>query len=166
MLEGWTTPLKFPPGEGWSYGSGLDWAGRVLERVTGQSLGQYMAENVLQPLGLQDTAFRSLNVKQRTQGRLADCTYREANTRDVQGKRRRGSMIWLGMENVHSLGKSMFGKALTFLSSINRAHHQQERNVEIIPGVDTRRQLSAAKKGSNQQKQQSKSGRQVGRLGI
>lgn len=58
-LEGWNTPLKFPPGGGWYYGSALDWAGQVLEKVTGQSLGEYMAQNIFAPLGLHHTTFRS-----------------------------------------------------------------------------------------------------------
>lgn len=30
----------------------MDWAGIVLERLTGQTLGQYMEENIFRPLGL------------------------------------------------------------------------------------------------------------------
>ncbi|KAL2142349.1 hypothetical protein VTI28DRAFT_1241 [Corynascus sepedonium] len=53
-LEGWTAPLRFAPGEGWYYGTGPDWAGQVLERVTGQRLGEYMGEHVLRPLGIDE----------------------------------------------------------------------------------------------------------------
>ncbi|KPM42809.1 hypothetical protein AK830_g3715 [Neonectria ditissima] len=56
--EGWNTPLRFRPGESWQYGSGIDWAGQVLETVTGQSLGSYMSENIFKPLGMSDTTFR------------------------------------------------------------------------------------------------------------
>lgn len=56
-VEGWSTPLKFAPGEGWCYGTGVDWAGQVLERVSGMRLGEYMAEWLLKPLGLEDTGF-------------------------------------------------------------------------------------------------------------
>lgn len=52
-----TTPLAFAPGEGWSYGVNTDWAGQVLEHVTGQSLGQYMQEHIFDPLGMSDTSF-------------------------------------------------------------------------------------------------------------
>lgn len=50
-------PLLFDPGERWEYGIGIDWAGRVVEAVTRQRLGQYLSENLLQPLGMNDTAF-------------------------------------------------------------------------------------------------------------
>ncbi len=52
------TPLLFDPGERWEYGSNLDWAGRVVEGITGQRLGEAMHERVLAPLGMTDTAFR------------------------------------------------------------------------------------------------------------
>ncbi|EFQ33075.1 beta-lactamase [Colletotrichum graminicola M1.001] len=56
-LDGFTTPFKFTPGEGWNYGTAIDWAGQVLEKVTGQRLGEYLSENVFGPLGMQDTGF-------------------------------------------------------------------------------------------------------------
>ena len=53
-----TTPLVFDPGEKWEYGISIDWAGKAVEAVSGQTLAQYMTENVLAPLGMTDTAFR------------------------------------------------------------------------------------------------------------
>ncbi len=52
------TPLLFEPGERWEYGISLDWAGKVVEAVSGKKLGVYLAENILGPLGMSDTAFR------------------------------------------------------------------------------------------------------------
>lgn len=49
--------ILFDPGERWNYGIGIDWAGLVVEAATGQKLGQYLAEHVLGPLGMHDTAF-------------------------------------------------------------------------------------------------------------
>jgi CubicO group peptidase (beta-lactamase class C family) len=51
-------PLLFDPGEGWSYGIGIDWAGKMVEAVTGQRLGAHLAETIFAPLGMTDTAFR------------------------------------------------------------------------------------------------------------
>lgn len=51
------TPLLFDPGERWEYGINIDWAGKMVEVVTGQKLGDYLAENLLGPLGMNDTAF-------------------------------------------------------------------------------------------------------------
>jgi CubicO group peptidase (beta-lactamase class C family) len=51
-------PLVFDPGERWDYGIGIDWAGKAVEAVSGQRLGQYMQENLLQPLRMSDTGFK------------------------------------------------------------------------------------------------------------
>ncbi|KAL2133210.1 hypothetical protein VTI74DRAFT_2755 [Chaetomium olivicolor] len=57
-LQGWTYPLKFEPGDGWYYGSGLDWAGVVAGRATGgKRFGEVVAEGLLGPLRMADTGF-------------------------------------------------------------------------------------------------------------
>ena len=48
----------FDPGERWDYGIGIDWAGKMVEAVSGQQLGRYMKDNIFDPLGMGDTAFR------------------------------------------------------------------------------------------------------------
>lgn len=50
-------PLMFDPGTKWEYGIGIDWAGQMVEEVSGMTLGQYFAENLTGPLGMNDTAF-------------------------------------------------------------------------------------------------------------
>ncbi|MEZ5816244.1 MAG: serine hydrolase domain-containing protein [Hyphomicrobiaceae bacterium] len=51
-------PLSFDPGERWHYGLNIEWAGKVLEAVTGTSLDDYMQKNLLQPLGMSSTGYR------------------------------------------------------------------------------------------------------------
>lgn len=51
------SPLVFEPGTSWAYGTGLDWAGRALERVTGTSLGNYCQEHIFGPLNITDMSF-------------------------------------------------------------------------------------------------------------
>lgn len=51
------TPLLFDPGTRWQYGSNIDWAGQVVEGITGRRLGEVMQERVLEPLGMTSTAF-------------------------------------------------------------------------------------------------------------
>lgn len=50
-------PLSAPPGTRWEYGIGIDWAGRVVESVSGKALDQYFFENIFSPLGMKNTAF-------------------------------------------------------------------------------------------------------------
>ncbi|MDA8109423.1 MAG: serine hydrolase [Betaproteobacteria bacterium] len=53
-----TTPLLFDPGTSWYYGINIDWVGKIVEAVSGVKLGAYLRENLFQPLGMTDTAFK------------------------------------------------------------------------------------------------------------
>jgi CubicO group peptidase (beta-lactamase class C family) len=55
--ESLTTPLLFDPGDRWDYGINVDWAGKLVEAASGQKLSEYFRENLLEPLGMDDTAF-------------------------------------------------------------------------------------------------------------
>lgn len=81
-LESFNTPLKFTPGQGWYYGSGVDWAGQVLEKVTGQTLGAYMAEHVFGPLGMTDSAFRR-DALPHVRDRTVPTSWRDAGTGEL-----------------------------------------------------------------------------------
>lgn len=51
------TPLLFDPGERWEYGSNIDWAGLVVESITGRRLDEVFAERIFAPLRMHDSAF-------------------------------------------------------------------------------------------------------------
>jgi CubicO group peptidase (beta-lactamase class C family) len=51
-------PLAFDPGERWEYGINIDWAGQLIEAVSGMRLSQYIATHIAAPLGMASTAFR------------------------------------------------------------------------------------------------------------
>jgi len=50
-------PLAFQPGTRWEYSVGIDVIGRVIEVVSGLTLDQFFAREVLEPLGMCDTGF-------------------------------------------------------------------------------------------------------------
>ena len=50
-------PLAFEPGERWEYGINIDWAGRMVEAVSGLDLDAYMRAHIFAPLGMNDTGF-------------------------------------------------------------------------------------------------------------
>jgi CubicO group peptidase (beta-lactamase class C family) len=50
-------PLLFSPGAEWNYSVATDVLGRVVEVVSGQSLGDFCARRIFAPLGMTDTAF-------------------------------------------------------------------------------------------------------------
>jgi len=49
-------PLRFHPGSEWDYGVGLDVLGVIIERISGQSLGDFFQERIFDPLDMIDTA--------------------------------------------------------------------------------------------------------------
>ncbi len=50
-------PLMFEPGTVWEYGRATDVLGRLIEVVSGQTLGAYLKEQIFNPLGMTDTGF-------------------------------------------------------------------------------------------------------------
>src|SRR5215475_15339800 len=50
-------PLAHQPGTVWEYGLSTDVLGRVIEKVSGQSLGAFLNERLFAPLRMTDTAF-------------------------------------------------------------------------------------------------------------
>lgn len=51
-------PLLAQPGTTWNYSVATDVLGRLIEVWSGQSLADFLAEHVLQPLGMADTGFQ------------------------------------------------------------------------------------------------------------
>ncbi len=49
--------LFYPPGAAWLYSVGMDVLGAILEKATGKSLPQIVAERVARPLSMKDTGF-------------------------------------------------------------------------------------------------------------
>ena len=50
-------PLMFDPGEHWQYGNSIHWVGRIVEEISGEPLDGYFRTHILDPLGMNDTAF-------------------------------------------------------------------------------------------------------------
>jgi CubicO group peptidase (beta-lactamase class C family) len=52
-----TVPLAYQPGSAWRYSLSMDLQGAVIERLTGQSLPDFMRTAIFTPLGMVDTDF-------------------------------------------------------------------------------------------------------------
>jgi CubicO group peptidase (beta-lactamase class C family) len=52
-------PLICQPGSEWNYSRSTDILGRVIEVVSGKSLGNYLTENILAPLQMAETGFHT-----------------------------------------------------------------------------------------------------------
>ena len=50
-------PLLYEPGKGWTYSISMDIEGYVVEKLSGQSLPDFMRDNIYTPLGMKDAGF-------------------------------------------------------------------------------------------------------------
>ena len=50
-------PLVSDPGTDWVYAPGLDWTGRLIERVTGMGLEDFIKLNIFRPLGMAHSTY-------------------------------------------------------------------------------------------------------------
>ena len=63
-------PLAFEPGTRWRYGTSADILGAVIEAATGKRFGDFLREELFEPLGMKDTAFW---VPEEKRDRLVTC---------------------------------------------------------------------------------------------
>lgn len=62
-------PLLFEPGTNWNYGVNIDWAGLMVERVSGLSLNDYFQKNIFAPLNLKNISmFPTQSMKENLAG--------------------------------------------------------------------------------------------------
>ena len=62
-------PLQFEPGTLWEYSRATDVLGALVEAVSGQSLGEFLAQHIFKPLKMHETGF---SVPPENQHRLAE----------------------------------------------------------------------------------------------
>ena len=74
-------PLMFDPGTRWEYGINSDWLGRLVEKISGQTLEDYFRQHIFQPLGMNDTFF---NVPAEKQARVVSVHQRQDDGSLVQ----------------------------------------------------------------------------------
>ncbi|TVY65742.1 Acyltransferase mokF, partial [Lachnellula suecica] len=55
--EDMTAPLLFEPGTKFNYGTNIDWAGLIVERISGLSLNDYCQKHIFAPLDIKNISF-------------------------------------------------------------------------------------------------------------
>lgn len=50
-------PLTYQPGKGWTYSVSMDIEGYIVEKLSGQSLPDFVRDNIYKPLGMRDAGF-------------------------------------------------------------------------------------------------------------
>jgi len=63
-------PLVFEPGEKWEYGVNIDWVGRLVESVSGQTLDAYFRDKIFAPLGMKDSGYITSDEQRARQARV------------------------------------------------------------------------------------------------
>jgi CubicO group peptidase (beta-lactamase class C family) len=106
-------PLVFDPGDKWQYGINIEWVGRIVETVSGQTLDVYFRDKIFAPLGMQDTAYIT-PAEQRA--RLASVHQRQADGTLVPQPLETPSTpeFWSGGGGLYSTGQDY----LTFLQML------------------------------------------------
>ena len=93
-------PLSFQPGTSWMYGPGFDWAGRIVERVTGRTLGEHVQQRIYDPLGITSGSFYPVT-REDLRERLVDL-----NPQDPEGL---GRAVVGGGGDMNKRGRGHFG---------------------------------------------------------
>lgn len=73
-------PLAQQPGTAWEYSLSVDVQGRVIEAVSGQRLGDFMAERIFKPLKMKDSGF---SVSAENMPRLAEAFPKDPATGEI-----------------------------------------------------------------------------------
>ena len=73
-------PRLFESGSSFMYGTNIDWVGRLIEKVSGKSLENYLRENVTGPLGMDSTWF---NVPENLHHLIVGSLNRDRNTNQL-----------------------------------------------------------------------------------
>lgn len=78
-------PLAYQPGESWVYSVSVDVQGYLVEKLSGESLPDFMRRRIFDPLGMKDTGFA---VPESKLGRLATMYAADARTGELQPRPR------------------------------------------------------------------------------
>lgn len=103
-------PLEFSPGEAWNYSVATDVLGAVIQRVSGLPLDRYLAENIFEPLKMDDTGFV---VPAGKTDRLTDC-YAFAPGKGRVMYDRAGQSAWSRPPRLLSGGGGLVSTALDY----------------------------------------------------
>ena len=84
VREKYYCPLQAQPGTLWSYNSGHDWASKVIEKVTGTTLEDWIREHICPPLGASSITFWAKKHPD-LEGKLLQASKRGKNAQILKG---------------------------------------------------------------------------------
>lgn len=112
-----STPLHFQPGSDFRYSFCHDVVGALIEVVSGKSLGEYMQEELFEPLGIIDMGY---HLSQEQLGRMAEKWHAVVNS-DGRCEFKTGSKgNWLKLSDKYeSGGAGLFGNAEQYIKMVD-----------------------------------------------
>ena len=110
------TPLLFDPGERWNYGINLDWAGKAVEKVSGERLEGYFHDHIFNRLGMKDTSF-ALRPDQRSRLATMHARQPDATLAPIEFEMAQDPEFYMGGGGLYSTA----GDYLTFLRMLLNA---------------------------------------------
>lgn len=84
-IKSFSAPLVAQPGTAWNYGTGLEWAGLLISRVTGMTLEEYTQKYIASPLGIEDMTYFPYKNPSIT-SRMVSMTKRDPSGKDGNGR--------------------------------------------------------------------------------
>ncbi|THU91638.1 beta-lactamase/transpeptidase-like protein [Dendrothele bispora CBS 962.96] len=73
-----TGPLNAEPGTRWEYSTGIDWASRAVEKVSGMNLDAYFKKHIFEPLGIKNiTLLPQTGIAGGVKSKLAGMNFRK-----------------------------------------------------------------------------------------
>lgn len=132
-------PLVADPGTRWEYGIDVDWAGVMIERVSGRRLGDHLQEHLLGPLGMTETTYVP------TEAMLA-------RTATVHARLPDGSLMPFPLPaptaDTHQGGGSgLYGTARDYARFVRMILSDGELDGERVLSADTVRQMTVNQMG-------------------
>jgi CubicO group peptidase (beta-lactamase class C family) len=110
-------PLLFDPGEGWGYGTGLDWLGLIIEQIDGRRIDAFCQDEIFTPLGMTDTCFEIDDARLKRLARVYTRTG-EDSFADHDGRERQTGGIPSGNEaekDYYGMGGCLYGTVPDYL---------------------------------------------------
>lgn len=110
------TPYIFEPGTKWHYGASIDWIGKVIYEVTGQSLGEYCTKNIFDKIGAPSLTF------EKSEEQLKNST--ELHSREPSGKFSPLNNILQKKPEFHPGGHGLYGTITDYMKFLEIFLHQ------------------------------------------
>jgi CubicO group peptidase (beta-lactamase class C family) len=112
MIENLSTlPLDFSPGTQWNYSVSIDVMGYLVQKLSGQTFGEFLRTKLFEPLGMTDTAFWCPPEKL---GRFATC-YMPADGGGIKVQDDAGASTYAKPPNLESGGGGLVSTAHDYM---------------------------------------------------